>query len=306
MFRSGFVALMGRPNVGKSTLLNRLVGQKIAITSPVAQTTRHRIKGVVTSEKGQIVFLDTPGFSKPLDKLGNYISDESMAALNEADVFVLVVDASEPPGRGDVWVANQIKETGKFAVLVLNKIDALKNKPSRLIEHRLLYSNLFENYPNSRVISLSAKTGKNIAELTEAVIRKLPEGPMYYPEEAVTDQRLREITAEIVREKVLLNTREEIPHSVAVGIESFDESDPALIRIDAVLYVDQKSQKGILIGTGGSMIKTIGMQAREEIEELLEQKVHLALNVKIRENWRKDTGFLKSLGMAPPAAKGPN
>jgi len=305
MFRSGFVAILGRPNVGKSTLLNRLVGQKIAITSPVAQTTRHRIKGVVTTEKGQIVFLDTPGFSKPLDRLGNYISDESLAALNEADLFVLVVDASQPPGKGDAWVAEQIKATGKFVILVLNKVDTLKNRQAKLIEHRLQYAKLFEGYPNSRMISLSAKTGRNLSELTEAVIRKLPEGPMYFPEEAVTDQRMREISAEIIREKVLLNTREEIPHSVAVGIESFDESQADLIRIDAVLYVDQKSQKGILIGQQGSMIKTIGIQAREEIEELVEQKVHLALNVKVRENWRKDAVFLKSLGLAPPAAKSP-
>ena len=301
MFRSGFVALLGRPNVGKSTLLNRLVGQKIAITSPVAQTTRHRIKGVVTSDKGQIIFLDTPGFSKPLDRLGNYLSDESLAALNEADVFVLVVDASQPPGRGDLWVASQIRETGKFAILVLNKIDSLKNRPEVLIEHRMLYARLFEGYADSRVISLSAKTGKNIDELSEAVIRKLPEGPAYFPEDAVTDQRMREISAEIIREKLMLNTREELPHSVAVSIESFDESNDERIHIDAVLYVDQKSQKGIVIGHQGSMIKTIGMQAREEIEEMLEHQVHLALNVKVRENWRKDPVFLKSLGMAMPA-----
>jgi GTP-binding protein Era len=300
MFRSGFVALLGRPNVGKSTLLNRLVGQKIAITSPVSQTTRHRIKGVVTTEKGQVVFLDTPGFSKPLDRLGNYLTDESLAALSEADLFVMVVDVSQPPGKGDAWVAEQLKETGKFVLLVINKIDTLKNKPAKLQEHRALYGDLFKSYANHKVLSVSAKTGKHMAELIEMVIRKLPEGPAYYPEDAVTDQRLREITAEIIREKVLLNTREEIPHSVAVGIESFDETDPTLIRIDATLYVDQKSQKGILIGHEGIMIKTIGTQARQDIETLLEQKVHLALNVKIRENWRKDTKFLKSLGLAPP------
>jgi GTP-binding protein Era len=300
MFRSGFVALLGRPNVGKSTLLNRLIGQKVAITSPVAQTTRHRIKGVVTSEKGQIVFLDTPGFSKPLDKLGNYLTEESMAALSEADACVMVVEAAQKPGRGDEWIAAQIRETGKFVLLVINKIDMVKNKAEKLQEHRKLYSDLFQGYENFKVLSVSAKTGKNISELLEMIIRKLPEGPAYYPEDAVTDQRLREISAEIIREKVLLNTREEIPHSVAVGIESFDETDPDLIRIDAVLYVDQKSQKGILIGQDGSMIKTIGTQARHEIEELLESKVHLALNVKLRENWRKDPAFLKSLGLAPP------
>lgn len=300
MYRSGFAALLGRPNVGKSTLLNRLVGQKIAITSPVAQTTRHRIKGVVSSEKGQIVFLDTPGFSKPLDKLGNFLTDESLAALSEADCFIMVVDVSMPPGKGDEWVASQIRETGKFVLLVLNKSDILKNKPVKLLEHRKAYNELFKGYPHAKALSVSAKTGKHMSELVETIIRKLPEGPAYYPDDAVTDQRLREISAEIIREKVLLNTREEIPHSVAIGIESFDESDPEIVRIEATLYVDQKSQKGILIGQAGSMIKEIGTQARIEIETLLEQKVHLALNVKLKENWRKDRGFLKSLGLAPP------
>jgi GTP-binding protein Era len=301
MFRSGFVALLGRPNVGKSTLLNHLVGQKIAITSPVAQTTRHRIKGVVTTEKGQAIFLDTPGFSKPLDKLGNYLTEESLAALSEADLFVMVVDVSQPPGRGDAWVAAQLQESGKFVLLAINKIDTLKHKPVKLQEHRALYADLFKGYANHKLLSISAKTGKHLTDLIDMVIRKLPEGPAYYPEDAVTDQRLREITAEIIREKVLLNTREEIPHSVAIGVDSFNETDPEIIRIDATLYVDQKSQKGILIGHEGSMIKTIGIQARQEIEPLLERQVHLALNVKVRENWRKDSQFLKSLGLAPPA-----
>lgn len=300
MFRSGFVALLGRPNVGKSTLLNRVVGQKIAITSPVAQTTRHRIKGVVTSEKGQVIFLDTPGFSKPLDKLGNYLTLEGKAALSEADLFILVVDVSQIPGRGDAWVAEQIRATGKFFILVLNKIDTLKNKPAKLQEHRALYSELLKGYPDSQMIGISAKTGKSTDDLMDMIVRKLPEGPAYYPEDAVTDQRMREITAEIIREKVLLNTQDEIPHSVAIGIESFDESDPEITRIEASLYVDQKSQKGMLIGKGGTMIKTIGMQAREEIEEMIEGKVHLGLQVKIKENWRKDPVFLKSLGLAPP------
>jgi GTP-binding protein Era len=235
-----------------------------------------------------------------MDKLGTYLTDESKAALSEADLFVLVVDATQPPGKGDVWVAEQIRETGKFMLLVLNKVDTLKNKPAKLLEHRALYADLLKDYPNSKMLGVSAKTGKNMNELIDMAIRKLPEGPAYYPEDTVTDQRLREITAEIIREKVLLNTREEIPHSVAIGIEKFDESDPEITRIEATLYVDQKSQKGILIGQGGSMIKTIGIEARMEIENLLENKVHLALYVKIKENWRKDNAFLKSLGLAPP------
>ena len=300
MYRSGFIALLGRPNVGKSTLLNRLVGQKIAIASPVAQTTRHRIKGVVSRSQGQAIFLDTPGFSKPLDRLGGYLSEESLAALKEADVFILVVDVSQPPGKGDAWVAEQIKETGRFVLLVLNKSDILKNQPVRLLEHRKRYHDLFKGYPNRSVLGISAKTGKNVESVIETVIRKLPEGPMYYPDDAVTDQRMREITAEIIREKVLLNTREEIPHSVAVGIDLFDESRADITHIEATLYVDQKSQKGILIGQAGMMIKTIGVEARPEIETMLEKRVHLALQVKLKENWRKDVTFLKSLGLAPP------
>lgn len=304
-FRSGFVALVGRPNVGKSTLLNRLVGQKIAITSPVAQTTRHRIKGVLTNPKGQIIFLDTPGFSKPLDKLGTYLTVEGQAALSEADAFMMVVDASQPPGSGDLWVAEQVRQTGKFILLVLNKIDIHKNRPAKLLELRALYTNLLREYPNSKILTVSARTGKNTQEIAETILRKLPVGPAYYPEDSVTDQRIREITAEIIREKVLLNTREEIPHAVAVGIEVFDETDPDIIRIQAMLYVDQKSQKGILIGKDATMIKLIGTQARHEIENMVENKVHLALEVKIKENWRKDPAFLKSLGLAPPENPAP-
>lgn len=300
-FRSGFIALLGRPNVGKSTLINRLVGQKIAIASPVAQTTRHRIKGVVTEPHGQAVFLDTPGFSKPIDQLGGYLTEESLAALNEADAFMLVVDASLPPGKGDAWVAEKIRETDRFVLLVLNKCDIHKNKPEIFKQHYKMYANMFEGYKNQGIITVSAKTGKNVGKIVEMLMPHLPEGPPYFPEDAVTDQRLREITAEIIREQVLLQTREEIPHSVAVGIDDFDESGAELSRISATLYVDQKSQKGILIGQGGSMIKAIGSAARPVIEEMLEKQVHLALQVKVKENWRKDDAFLKSLGLAPPS-----
>jgi GTP-binding protein Era len=300
-FKSGFIALLGRPNVGKSTLINRLVGQKIAIASPVAQTTRHRIKGVVTQPNGQAIFLDTPGFSKPIDKLGGYLTDESLAAVNEADAFILVVDASVPPGKGDAWVAEKIRETDKFVLLVLNKCDVHKNKPEIFKQHYKMYANLLEGYKNQDIMTVSAKTGKNVSRIIDTVLQYLPEGPAYFPEDEVTDQRMREMTAEIVREQVLLQTREEIPHSVAVGIDDFDESDPELTRISATLYVDQKSQKGILIGMGGSMIKSIGSAARPIIEEMLEMRIHLALQVKTKENWRKDNAFLKTLGLAPPS-----
>ena len=301
MFRSGFVAILGRPNVGKSTLLNQLVGQKIAITSPVAQTTRHRIKGVVNTPKGQIVFLDTPGFSKPLDQLGSYLTQEGTAALQEADVFLVVVDGTQPPGKGDQWVLEQAKATGKFILLAMNKVDRLSQNAKKRLDHRHAYAQLLNGYPEHQLLLVSAKTCKQIKELVDTLVRKLPEGPEYYPEDAVTDQRMREIAAEIIREKVLLNTQEEIPHSVAVGIEKFDESNPALVRIEAILYVDQKSQKGILIGEKGQMIKKIGMQARPEIEEMIGTQVYLDLTVKIKQNWRKDARFLQSLGLAPPS-----
>jgi GTP-binding protein Era len=301
--RSGFVALLGRPNVGKSTLLNRMVGQKIAIESPVAQTTRHRIKGVVTLPKGQLVFLDTPGFSKPLDQLGEYLTQESFAALSEADAFVMVVDGTQAPGKGDAWVAEQIRKTGKFVVLVLNKSDLMKGDPSQKKAQGEAYAALFEGYETVKVLSASAKTGKNVPEILEALVRKMPRGPLYYPEDALTDQRMREISAEIIREKVLLSTQEEIPHSVAVGIERFEE-DPTrgMTSIYATLYVDQKSQKGMLIGKGGQMIKKIGSEARKDLEAMMEGPVFLELTVKVKENWRKDPQFLMSLGLAPPTA----
>lgn len=304
MHRSGFVAIIGRPNVGKSTLLNALVGQKIAISSPVAQTTRHRIKGVITNSKGQIIFLDTPGFSKPLtssDQLGHYLTTEGMAALSEADALVMVVDGSVEPGKGDQWVAEQLKQTNKYIVLIVNKMDRLKQKPALKLERKAAYATLFDGYPKAEVLTISAKTGKNLSTVTDTLMRRLPEGPAYYPDDAVTDQRLREISAELIREQVLLNTREEIPHSVAIAMNTFDETNPECIKIAATLYVDQESQKGILIGQGGQMIKIIGTNARKEIEQLLEAHVHLDLQVKLRKNWRRDPQFLQSIGMAMPA-----
>ncbi len=290
--------------MGKSTLLNRLVGQKIAITSGVVQTTRHRIKGVVhvkdknSKAKGQIIFLDTPGFSKAMDKLGEYLTTESQTALTEADCFIMVVDITEPPGKGDAWIAEQVQATGKFVLLVLNKVDRLPSPVTRQ-ERREAYTALFQDYPALSTLNISAQTGKNLEKIPETLIRKLPEGPSYYDEDSVTDQRIREMTAEIIREKVLRNTREEIPHSVAIGIEKFIET-PDKTLIEAYLYVDQKSQKGMLIGKNGSMIKAIGTQARQAIQPLVDTPVHLDLQVRVKENWRKDIPFLKSLGLAPP------
>ncbi len=309
-FRSGFVALCGRPNVGKSTLLNRVVGQKIAITSSVAQTTRHRIKGVVTSDKGQVIFFDTPGFSKALDKLGEYLTTEGEAAIEEADAYVMVVDGGVIPGRGDEWVASmlikKVLAEDKFLLCVVNKMDLLKD-PEKRERHLSAYKHLLKDVPDAQVqvVLASALTGKHVDTITETLVRKMPEGPKYYDEDAVTDQRMREMTAEIIREKVMRNTREEIPHSVAIAINTFiepntGENQKDLTRISATLFVDQESQKGILVGKAGSMIKQLGIEARKDIETMVEGKVHLELQVRLKKNWRKDREFLKSLGLAPP------
>lgn len=305
IYRSGFVALIGRPNMGKSTLLNHLIGQKVAITSGVAQTTRHRIKGIINQKGGQIILLDTPGFSKPLDRLGEYLSQEAQAALSEADALMMVVDITQPPGKGDFWVAEQLKTSKKFILLVLNKTDLLRNKPALKLDRQQAYKELFAGYGKMTCISVSARTGKCIHEIPDLLLAQLPEGPAYYPEEAVTDQRMREIAAEMIREKVLRLTMEEIPHSVAVGIEAFEENpEKALTKIVAILYVDQPSQKGILIGKGGDMIKQIGTSARKDLEKLVDTQVFLDLQVKVKHNWRKDPQFLKSLGLAPPQEGG--
>lgn len=306
-FRSGFVAILGRPNVGKSTLLNQLVGQKIAITSAVMQTTRHRIKGIVTTDKGQIVFLDTPGFAKPMnerDQLGHYLTDEGKAALNEADAFIVLVDGTEPPGRGDLWIAEQATATGKPVLLVMNKLDRLKDSP-KYDTHKALYLQMAESQKSKMpLMTVSAKTGKFTSKIAEKVIGLLPEGPAYYDEAIVTDQRMREIAAEMIREQVLHLTSEEIPHAVAIGIDKFEENVQSakgpITKITATLYVDQDSQKPILIGQQGQMIKNIGTKARKQIEELVDGPVHLALDVKVKKNWRRDPQFLQSLGLAPP------
>ena len=301
-FRSGFIALIGRPNVGKSTLLNRLVGQKIAITSSVVQTTRHRIQGILTvPNKGQLIFVDTPGFTKALDNLGKFTTQEGQAALSEADVMVVIVDGSTAPGKGDAWLIEQASNSKKPFVLLMNKTDRIpKTKyDERLSEYQELVT---DETALSHFMPISAQTGKHVHKLTDIFLPLLPNGPAYFPEEQVTDQRYREMVAEIIREKILRNTQEEIPHSVAIAIESYDESNPALLKIKATLYVDQPSQKPILIGKGGEGIKTIGTEARKSIETLVETKVFLDLNVKIKRHWRKDPAFLNQLGLTAPSA----
>lgn len=283
-FKSGFVAILGRPNVGKSTLLNTILGQKIVIATDKAQTTRKRIKGIFTNDDGQIVFIDTPGIHKPLDKLGEFLIDEVKSSVPDADVILFLVDVSEPAGAGDKWIAeNILKDIKKPVIIVLNKVDKIKD-PVKKEMNLLTYKTLFEqNLPTAKI---SAQTGRNIDTLISTIMRKLPEAPPIYPPDEVTDESMRSIAQEIIREKILINTQDEIPHSVAVIISKYEEKEK-IDRIFADIHVEQDSQKGIMIGKKGQMLKTIGTQARMELEKVLDKKVYLELNVKVTKNWRK-------------------
>jgi GTP-binding protein Era len=290
--KSGFTAIIGRPNVGKSTLLNRILGQKIVIATDKAQTTRKRIKGIYTTEKGQIVFIDTPGVHKPLNKLGEFLLDEAKIAVPDADLILFLVDGSEPAGKGDKWIANNILQTDIPVLIVMNKVDKVK-KAGKIDENLLTYKTLFEE--NVPIVRISAKTGRNIDTLLKNIYRKLPEGDILYPEDVVTEESMRDVTEEIIREKILLNTSDEIPHAVAVKIEKYEEHDD-IDKIYATIYCEQKSQKGILIGKGGSLLKKIGTEARIDLEEITEKKVFLSLEVKVEKDWRKKDNILKSFG----------
>lgn len=283
-FKSGFAAILGRPNVGKSTLLNTILGQKIVIATDKAQTTRKRIKGIFTNDEGQIVFIDTPGIHKPLDKLGEFLIDEVKSSVPDADVILFLVDVSEPAGAGDKWIAeNILKDIKKPVIIVLNKVDKIKD-PVKKEMNLLTYKTLFEqNLPTAKI---SAQTGRNIDTLISTIMRKLPEAPPIYPPDEVTDESMRSIAQEIIREKILVNTQDEIPHSVAVIISKYEEKEK-IYRIFADIHVEQDSQKGIMIGKKGQMLKTIGTQARLELEKVLDKKVYLELNVKVTKNWRK-------------------
>ena len=290
--KSGFTSIIGRPNVGKSTLLNQILGQKIVIATDKAQTTRKRIKGIYTTNEGQIVFIDTPGVHKPLNKLGEFLLDEAKVAVPDADLILFLVDGSEPAGKGDKWIAQNILQTEIPVIIVMNKVDKLKNI-NKVEENLLTYKLLFKkNYP---VVKISAKTGRNIDTLLKNIYKNLPEGDLLYPEDVVTEESMRDVTEEIIREKILLNTSDEIPHSVAVKIESYIENED-IDRIYATIYCETKSQKGILIGKGGGLLKKIGTQAREDLEKITEKKVFLGLEVKVEKDWRKKQKSLKAFG----------
>ena len=291
--KSGFVTIIGRPNVGKSTLLNRILGQKIVIATDKAQTTRKRIKGILTESRGQIVFVDTPGVHRPLNKLGEFLMDEAKFALPDADLILFLVDGSEPAGKGDKWIVENLLKTTKIPViLVMNKVDKIKNQ-QKIEENLLSYKTLFEE--NISIIRISAKTGRNKDTLLDNIYKKLPKGDLLYPEDVVTEETMRDISEEIIREKILLNTSEEIPHSVAITIDRYEEADE-IDRIYATIYCEQKSQKGMLIGKGGSLLKKVGTEARLELEKIADKKVFLSLEVKVEKDWRKKDKILKNFG----------
>ncbi len=290
--KSGFTSIIGRPNVGKSTLLNQILGQKIVIATDKAQTTRKRIKGILTTGEGQIVFVDTPGVHKPLNKLGEFLLDEAKISIPDADLILFLVDGSEPAGKGDKWIAQNLLQTDIPIIIVMNKVDKIKN-PAKIEENLLTYKTLFDK--NLPIVRISAKTGRNIDTLIKNIFKKLPDGEPLYPEDIVTEETMRDVTEEIVREKILLNTSDEIPHSVAVKVENYFEQEE-IDKIYASIFCETKSQKGILIGKGGSMLKKIGTEARKELEQITEKKVYLELNVKVEKDWRKKQSALKNFG----------
>lgn len=288
--KSGFVSIVGRPNVGKSTLLNSIIGQKVAIVSDKPQTTRNRIQGIYTGARGQVIFIDTPGVHKPKHRLGEYMVNITSRALREVDLVLYMVDASVPPGLGEDYIINSLMNLETPVFLVPNKIDLVDEK--RVLD---LIQQLATKMNFAEVIPVSAAKKGNLDRLMEVLFNYLPEGPLYYPEDEYTDQPERFIIAEYIREKALYLTREEVPHSVAVEIEEF-ETRGNLIYVRAAIYTERDSQKGIIIGKKGSMLKKIGEMARQDIENLLGTQVYLDLWVKVKKDWRNSEAQLKNLG----------
>jgi len=289
--KSGFVAIIGRPNVGKSTLLNQVIGQKIAIMSDKAQTTRNKIQGVYTTEGMQIVFLDTPGIHKPKSKLGSYMMKVAENTLDEVDAVLFLVDVVDGLGGGDRFIIERLKNVQTPVLLVLNKIDQVH--PEALLPIITAYKDL---YPFAEIVPISALHGNNVNTLLEQIGKYLQPGPQYYPSDQVTDYPEQFICAELIREKILHLTREEIPHSIAVAIENMKVEDNGIVTIGAVIYVERDSQKGIVIGKQGALLKEIGKQARRDIEALLGSKIFLEMWVKVKKDWRNREHVLKDLG----------
>jgi GTP-binding protein Era len=300
MSRSGFASLIGRPNAGKSTLLNRIIGTKVAIVSDKPQTTRTRILAVKNIGDSQIVFVDTPGIHRPLHRLNVRMVDAAVETLREVDVVALVFDASSRPGRGDEYVSGLLAGVKAPVVLVLNKIDLIA-KPKLLP----LIAQAQRWHPFAAIVPVSAATGDGIEQLEQALLAELPEGAPIYPEDFLTDQPERAIVAETVREKVLQHTRAELPFSTAVIVDQFDESErDSILRLYCTIFVEHESQKAIVIGRGGDMIKRIGTEARRDLEQFFETKVFLDLRVKVNPDWRDDDRALDALGV-PKSARRP-
>lgn len=289
-FKSGFVTLIGRPNVGKSTLMNRIIGQKIAITSNKPQTTRNRIQTVYTSEEGQIVFVDTPGIHKAKNKLGDYMVNVAQRTINEVDVILWLVEPSNFIGAGERHIIEQLKKTNTPVILVINKIDTVKR--DQLLEYIDTYR---KELDFAEIVPVSALKADNIEELLKCIMKYLPYGPAFYDEDTVTDQPMRQIVAELIREKALRLLSEEIPHGVAVSIESM-KFKKNIVDIEATIICERDSHKGIIIGKGGAMLKKIGSQARPEIEDMLEKQANLQLWVKVKKDWRDSDFLLKNFG----------
>jgi GTP-binding protein Era len=289
-FVSGFVSILGRPNAGKSTLLNLLVGAKVAIVTDRPQTTRQVLQGVVNRPGAQIVFLDTPGIHKPVSRMNERMMREVEEALQERDLLLLLVDATQPFGPGDRYALDLVQRARTKAFLVANKIDLVERK-ERLLPLLDQYHRLHDF---AELVPVSARTGENVPRLLEAIVRHLPEGPQYFPSGHVTDLPARFLAAEIVREKAILLTRQELPYATAVVVDQYHKT-AKLLRLHATIYVERPGQKGILIGAGGERLKQIGTQAREEIEKAFHSRVFLELFVKVRPNWRESASFLEGL-----------
>ena len=290
-FKSGFVAVIGRPNVGKSTLINSLIGQKIAIMSDKPQTTRNRIMCVLTTDNEQVIFLDTPGIHKPLHKLGEYMVKAAEGTLKEVDAILFVVDATEDLGGGERYIMERLQATKKPVILIVNKLDLIDRQSVLPIIEKYTKA-----YDFAGVVPISAKEKMNLDSLLAELNKYLPEGPQYYPADTVTDQPERLIAAEMIREKVLHLTRDEIPHAIAVDIEEMKSRANDKVYIRATIYVERESQKGIVIGKRGALLKEIGALARKDIETMLGSKTYLDLWVKVKKDWRDRSNVLRELG----------
>ena len=290
-FYSGFAALVGRPNVGKSTLMNALLGEKISIVSSHAQTTRNKITGVWNGENSQVVFLDTPGMHKPQSKLGEVIRQSTIDALDEVDLIVFLCACDDPLGAGDRYILSLLKDRKVPVILALSKTDLIPK--DEVLKKIVQYSKI---YNFAEIIPLSAKTGENLDELMKCIVKYLPEGPKYFPDDMVTDQPERNIVQEIVREKLLIRTRDEVPHAIGVYTEEFSERENGKVYIRCTIYVERESQKRIIIGKKGSVLKAAGQEAREEIQNLIGAPVFLDLWVKVAKDWKNKDYILRELG----------